>query len=132
MLMVFITFTISFIVFVFTPLYTEALGTRNPRRPQTEEEFNRLNHHERTDTIQSMRRKLSAIDRRRKRIPWNIKDNPDAKIGLAKLLNSTSSSSHRRTSKPPNVLLMMADEILRCCHLSPRITRCGHVVWDGP
>jgi hypothetical protein len=79
----------------------------HPRRPKSEAEFNKLNHHERSSSIEQMNEKIQAIKTRRKWVDWDLK-NPAVLDGLSKLRRDNSSAHPRR---PPNILLMLVDDL---------------------
>lgn len=53
----------------------------NPRRPKTEADFNKMNHHERSEDLASTMKKIEVIKSRRKWFPWDVK-NPKVQKAL--------------------------------------------------
>ena len=53
----------------------------NPRRPKTEADFNKINHHERSEDLATALKKIEVIKSRRKWLPWDVK-NPKVQKAL--------------------------------------------------
>jgi len=56
----------------------------NPRRPKTEDEFNKLNHHERSPDMATTMQKIAAIKERRKWPSWDAR-HPQVQTALVAL-----------------------------------------------
>ena len=76
----------------------------NPRRPKTEAEFNKINHHERSEDLASTMTKIEGIKSRRKWLPWDVQNPKVQKAlmiygGIVEGSKVTWSGSSRSTSK---------------------------------
>lgn len=70
----------------------------NPRRPKSEEEFNKLNHHERTTNLEEMNKKISSLKQKRDWKSWD-ENNPEFK------------ATNLQSKKRPNIIMILADDL---------------------
>jgi hypothetical protein len=69
----------------------------NPRRPKTEDEFNKLNHHERSPDMATTMQKIAAIKERRKWPSWDAR-HPQVQTALVALGASVGAAGTAVTS----------------------------------
>jgi arylsulfatase A-like enzyme len=72
----------------------------NPRRPENEQEFFKLGHHERTPDEATMNKKIQEIKDRRKWSPYDINQ-----------LHVQNILEKYRNIKRPNILMILADDL---------------------
>ena len=79
--------TFQWVSWIFSTLWTLNLfeyvhsDSLNPRRPKTEADFNKINHHERSEDLATTMKKIEVIKSRRKWLPWDGK-NPKVQKAL--------------------------------------------------
>lgn len=95
-------FVIKIIIFSCT-ISTILSDALHPRRPETEEAFLKLGHHERTPDERTMNKKIGVIKKRRDWKPWD-ESHPAVKKALQHY-NVTG------TGRRPNILLILADDL---------------------
>lgn len=108
----------------FVTYISRRLDALHPRRPETELAFFKLNHHEKTDTVEIMEGKIKAIKERRKWVAWN-ESNPYVRDILSvnptnpnknNILKGNSGNRGKpvtpvSNARKPNILLILADDL---------------------